>query len=145
MVRYVADASIVAKWFLEEEVSSDARRLRDDYASDLVELDAPAILPFEVLNAAKYAMVFSADELRRVAEALDAFAIPIRPLEGSLALAAVDISSSTKLTVYDASYIALARELDATLYTADSAILAATKRLKHAAHIETYRTPLENL
>jgi len=41
MVRYVADASIVAKWFLEEEFSSDARRLRDDYASDLVELDAP--------------------------------------------------------------------------------------------------------
>jgi len=145
MVRCVADASIVVKWFLEEDFSGDARRLRDDYASDLIELDAPAILPFEVLNAAKYARVFSADELRQVAEALDAFAIPTHPLEGDLALAAVDISSSTKLTVYDASYVALARELDATLYTADSTILAATKRMKHAAHIETYRTPLENL
>ena len=143
MVRCVADASIVAKWFLEEEFSRDARRLRDDYASDLVELEVPSLLPFEVLNAVRYAGVFSPDELRRVAEALDAFAIPTHPLEGPLAMAAVDIASSMDLTVYDASYFALARELGVTLYTADRVLLTATKRLGGAAHIETYRTPEE--
>jgi len=143
MVLCVADASIVVKWFLEEEFSRDARRLRDDYVSDLVELEAPALLPFEVLNAVRYAGVFSNDELRRVAEALDAFAVPTRPLEGPLAVAAVDIASSTDLTVYDASYVALAHELGATLYTADQALLRATKRLGGPAHIETYRTPEE--
>ena len=65
MARCVVDASVVAKWFLEEEFSDDARRLRDDYSSDLIEVEAPATLPFEVLNAFRDAGVFSVDELRR--------------------------------------------------------------------------------
>ncbi len=46
MVLCVVDASVVAKWFLDEEFSSEARRLRDDYAAELVELEAPCLLPY---------------------------------------------------------------------------------------------------
>lgn len=141
MSRCVPDASVVVKWFLEEEFSRDARRLRDDYASDAVELEAPSLLSFEVLNAVRYAGVFSAKELRQVAEALDAFAIPTNPLEGPLAVATLEVASATGLTVYDASYVALAREVGGILYTADRALIAATRRLGVAAHIESYETP----
>ncbi len=143
MARSVPDASVVAKWFLEEESSGDARRLRDDYASDAVDLEAPALLPFEVLNAVQYAGVFTARELRRVAEALDAFAIPTSPLEGSLAEATLELASGLRLTVYDASYVALAQEVGGILYTADRTLIAATKRLGVAVHIQDYRTPEE--
>ncbi len=143
MALCVPDASVVAKWFLEEEFSKDARRLRDDYTSDSVELEAPSLLPFEVLNAIRCAGVFSAQELRRVAEALDAFAIPADPLEGPLALATLELASAAGLTVYDSSYVALAREVGGVLYTADRALIAATKRLGMVAHIESYETPQE--
>ena len=143
MAHCVVDASIVAKWFLDEEFSEEARMLRDDYASDLVDLEAPSLLPFEVLNVVRYAGVFSTQELKRVAEALGSFAIPMSPLEGALAGETLDIATSTGLTVYDASYIALARELNTTLYTADRVLLKATKQLGNVAHIETYRTPME--
>jgi len=141
MARLVVDASVVVKWFIEEESSKEARRLRDDYASDLVDLEAPSLLPFEVLNAIRFSGLFSPGELRRVAEALDAFAIPARPLEGSLAAASMTMASSAGLTVYDASYIALAKELGATLFTADRGLLKATKGLGLVAHIDTYGTP----
>jgi len=54
MALAVADASVVAKWFLEEADSEPARRLRDDFLEGIVRLRAPSILPFEVLNALRF-------------------------------------------------------------------------------------------
>ena len=48
MSEVVVDASIVVKWFVEEEWSREARMLKDDYAAGEVDLIAPALMPFEV-------------------------------------------------------------------------------------------------
>ena len=54
----VVDASVVVKWFIEEEFSREARLLRDAYADGLVDIVTPSLLPYEVLNALKYSGAF---------------------------------------------------------------------------------------
>lgn len=141
MARCVVDASVVAKWFLEEEFTPEARRLRDDYAAELIEAEAPALLPYEVLNAARFADVFTPGELRRLAEALDRFAIPLHLLQGPLAESTLAVAASADLSVYDASYAALAQRLGVPLYSADGGLLGAVGDLVEGFHIEAYRTP----
>ena len=141
MARGVIDASVVAKWFLEEEFSEEARQLRDDHSADLIEVQAPCLLPFEVLNALRYAKVFTPEELGQVAETLDRFSISLHPLEGSLSLCTVKLSTSAEISVYDASYAALAQELDIPLYTADDRLLKAVSGAVEALHIGEYGTP----
>ncbi len=141
MALCVTDASVIAKWFLEEEFSTEARRLRDDYAADLIDVKAPCLLPYEVLNAIRFADVFTEDELQQIADALDRFAIPLRLLEGTLSESAMDIATSKDLTVYDASYLALARHIGSPLYSADDDLLGAARDLVNAVHIREYRTP----
>ncbi|MEM4853129.1 MAG: type II toxin-antitoxin system VapC family toxin [Thermofilum sp.] len=68
--RGVVDASVVVKWFVEEEHSRESKLLRDAYAAGLVDLSVPAILPFEVVNALKYSGAFSEEELKEVAKIL---------------------------------------------------------------------------
>ncbi|MBU2559444.1 type II toxin-antitoxin system VapC family toxin, partial [archaeon] len=52
--KIVVDASVVAKWFLEEVHSEMAEAIRKDYADGLLDLAAPSLLPYEVLNALRY-------------------------------------------------------------------------------------------
>ena len=50
----VVDASVVIKWFANEQNSEEASLLKEAYAKGLEDLSAPCILPFEVLNGLKY-------------------------------------------------------------------------------------------
>lgn len=141
MAGCVVDASVVAKWFLVEDFSEEARQLRDDYASDLMEVQAPCLLPFEVLNALRFAKVFTPEELGQVAETLDRFSIPLHPLEGSLSICTVELATSAKISVYDASYAAVGEKLDIPLCTADDRLLEAISGTVEAFHIGEYSAP----
>ncbi len=47
----VVDASVVVKWFVKEEGSEEALRLRDRYVEGEIQIIAPELITFEVLNA----------------------------------------------------------------------------------------------
>ncbi|MFQ5910046.1 MAG: type II toxin-antitoxin system VapC family toxin [Thermoplasmata archaeon] len=90
---------MVGKWFLEEEFPEEARQLRDDFAADMVEVDAPCLLPFEVLNAVRFANVFTPKDLGQIAETLDRFSLSLHPLEGTLSSSTVELATSEGLSV----------------------------------------------
>lgn len=138
MARIVVDASVVVKWFLAEADSDAARLLRDDYASDEVDLDAPAVLPFEVLNAVRFGAGLRAGELSRVVDMLGRFGIPLHHLEGPFAEVVADLTDTSRLTVYDASYLGLARFLGVPVYTADEAMVRAAPEGVRAFHVREY-------
>ncbi|MBW1669419.1 MAG: type II toxin-antitoxin system VapC family toxin, partial [Deltaproteobacteria bacterium] len=50
----VVDASVVVKWFVEEEGSEEALAIRRRYIEEEVEIVAPELIHFEVLNALRY-------------------------------------------------------------------------------------------
>ena len=47
----VVDASVVVKWFVEEEYSRDTDRIRKDYLDQLIDIAVPGLLKYEVLKA----------------------------------------------------------------------------------------------
>ncbi|MGB9895581.1 MAG: type II toxin-antitoxin system VapC family toxin [Thermoproteota archaeon] len=54
MSTVVVDASVIVKWFVEEENSDNAIKIRDKYIEGEIKLVAPEIITFEVLNALYY-------------------------------------------------------------------------------------------
>src|SRR6266571_2868285 len=119
MALAVVDASVVAKWFLQEENTLSARRLREDFLEGSLRLRVPSLLPFEVLNALKYNPNFPSRGLFAASRALDAAGLLTVPVFGEYAERTVAIASRFDLTIYDAAYVALADIADCTLYTAD--------------------------
>jgi predicted nucleic acid-binding protein len=119
----VVDASIVVKWFVEEENSDKAIRIRDKYVEGEVRLIAPEIIKFEVLNALYYKKLFSEDEMGEISEALDSYLFDLYPLKGEYAKKTVETAFRNNITIYDASYISLAIMKNAYFYTADEKLI----------------------
>ena len=135
----VIDASVVVKWFVEEEHSRESRLLRDAYVNGLVDLAAPELLPYEVLNALKYSGAFGEDELKEAAQALDDYQLTLYSLKGRLALRAIEVAMRKGLTIYDASYVALAEALSSTMYTADEKLIGRVGEPHLIKHIVEFK------
>ena len=135
---YVVDASVVLKWFVSEDYSKEAEALREAYANGLIDLAAPSLLPYEVLNALKYSTAFGEDELKEVAEVLDDLQITYYGLQKELAAKAVEIAMRKGVTVYDSSYLALAHRLQTIVYTADERLIRKTRDTRLVEHIAKF-------
>lgn len=119
----VPDASVVVKWFVPERDHRIARDLRDDYLDGVHELLAPDLLPFEVVNALRYSGHYAGRRLEVAAEAIGDYGIDLRPFAASGQVATV--AEAVDVTVYDASYIAIADDTEGVLYTADRRLVEA--------------------
>ena len=119
MERYIIDASVILKWVLGEENEGDqsvALKILDTWATGLAELVAPSLWQYEVGN-------FLGRELRH--EATEKMNLLL-----DLGIQSVDLNNSIiepcfawmeqhDVTFYDASYLAVAFEIQGTLITAD--------------------------
>ncbi|RLI78901.1 PIN domain nuclease [Archaeoglobales archaeon] len=119
----VADASVVVKWFVDEIYSENARKLREEYINGSIELASPELMPYEVLNALRYTKLFSKDELKLIARSLSLYGFKLYSLRGKLSERTAEIAVEKEITVYDASYIALAESLNSKLYTSDEKLI----------------------
>jgi len=135
----VVDASVVAKWFVEEEYSDEALRLRDDYIKRRVDIASTQLLPFEVLNSLRYNPEFGVEDLKRTAAALEGYRFWLFPLTEDLAQRSVENALRHGITIYDASYISLAEVRGAILYTADERLMGKLRGAKGIRHISAYK------
>jgi len=132
----VADASIVAKWFLEEQFSDKARQLRDSFVTGKLTISVPSLLFYETLNALWHSGLFKEEELTLVARALTKYGLDVWEPKGKTYEQSAMLSLKHDISVYDASYVALALHLKVILYTADSQLIQ--KFPKNVQHISTY-------
>lgn len=121
-MRVCVDASLVMKWLVPEEGSEEALRLYEHWRKDDVQLLAPALLDFEVGTALRQKIVrglLNPDDLYLIHDfyrRLDLLLIhPMELIPKTLAIAA----SIGQPTVYDASYLLLAKEQGIDFVTAD--------------------------
>ena len=129
MEKIVADASVIAKFFINEIYSEKAQKLRDSFILGQTSLIEPSLLFYEVMNAMLYSKVkkFTDDELKIIAKALVNYTFELFDLNEILAKKAVDIAVEYSISFYDAVYVALAITTNSKLYTADEKLLRATK------------------
>ena len=137
--KIAVDASVVVKWFVEEKYSKEALMIRDSFIEGLVDIVVPSLLYFEVLNALKYSGAFGEDELKKVARILEDYLFTLYELEGAYAEKAVEIAMRKGITIYDASYVALALIEGVDLYTADEKLLTKTEDLKITKHLKNFK------
>jgi predicted nucleic acid-binding protein len=120
----VVDASaVVALLFNETTRESVVARLRG------AALHAPALLRFEVANACLKKMRAAPSEREALLEALsllDALSIELQNIDVTQTIV---LAERTALTVYDASYLWLARALGVELVTLDDRLARADEKL----------------
>lgn len=115
----VVDASVAVKWFNPEEGHERALALRDRHVSGRVRLVAPSLLVWEVGNALRYSGELGASDVKRALEALLDLQVALEGPDTSWLEDAVDLAFEAGLTLYDASYLGLARHLGTSVVTAD--------------------------
>ena len=129
----IADASGVVKWFVEEEGSDSAIRLRDDYVDRALDIASPDLLPYEVLNALRYNPAIGERQLKEIADALEKYDLWLHTITGDLAATAIENALAHGISVYDSAYLSLGIVKDAVVYTADRRLMDKTghERLRH--------------
>lgn len=120
---YVLDASVIIKWFVEEEDSFRAKMFFEQLRGRDIVAAAPDILLYELSNILLRKRGMSAPEVKRAVHLLLETDIDIIPLEPPLVFETIDLAESTGASLYDASYLALAAREHATLVTADEKLL----------------------
>lgn len=138
MVDIVVDASVVVKWYIPETDHEPARELRDDYLDGKHDLLAPALMPFETINALRYSGHYEGDRLVEASDTLPNYGIELIPYREVSSVA--EIANELDIAIYDASYVALAKKIDSIVYTADSRLIddLEGEYSELAEHIYTY-------
>lgn len=119
----ILDASVILKWLLSEEGSEAARELRDRHISGEEHIIVPSLVFYEIANVLRYKTELPDEEIVELFEVLNDLEFsgmhPSFPeLEETMLYA-----RSKRISVYDASYVVLARRVGCSLITADSRLL----------------------
>ena len=117
----VVDASIVVKWVLPELDSKQAARLFDDVVGQggrLLVLDLGLVEAANAVWKKGHRKLVPPDEVRRLVRDLLAIPVQIQPAN-KLLTTALEIAVKHDRTIYDALFVALARDLRLPGVTAD--------------------------
>ena len=134
MKRVVLDASVILKWYLpDEEQGEEALDLLKRYISDDMEIIAPSLLEYEVINGLMVA--FKRTRLREdaILSAIEGFGnLGIRLLGFSGQYARlIHFCNTYRRSAYDASYLSVAESEKIPFITADEALYKAVKKDLH--------------
>lgn len=147
MRKVVVDPNVMVKWFVEEEFTECAERLRDDHLRGAIDIHAPAYAIIEFSNTLrKYVQrgIMTPENAERALKLLTDFDIAFRALDPErdreLIIDVLQYSIKNHVTAYDAYYIMLAHDLGTTFYTADEKLLRKLSDIKEerAKHICDY-------
>lgn len=133
----MVDASVCAKWYLDEEYSDRARLLRDAFVKGQIAITVPSLLFYETLNALRYSRAFDEKELPVAADSLSKYGFEVWEPRGEIYREAARLSLAQDITVYDAAYVALSEHLRALFYTVDKKLLDRFPR--RARHIRIFK------
>ena len=141
----VVDASLAAKWLVEEEDSDKAHALLRSWVSRDIARAAPYLMPFEVANILHRRVVrgeLTVDDGARLIARLLGSQLELHQTP-NLHARALELASLLRHSAsYDAHYLALAETLDCELWTADEKFYrAASARVANARWIGDWAVP----
>jgi predicted nucleic acid-binding protein len=116
----VVDASIAVKWLVPEADSLGALKIREAHAGREISLFAPDLLTYEVANALRYRSGLADNDIEEGIDSLfDLDLALIAPTPKSVSQAAL-LAKTMNTSIYDATYLVLARDLDCRFITSDN-------------------------
>ena len=135
--KIVVDTSVLIKWIKtkDEELVNEARRLLADIERRPLEVHVPALLLYEVGNILLLKTDLDAAGLNDALSNLEAMPFTIAPPATPLLKRAARLGKELSLTFYDASFLALAVELDCPFITADRTLFEHARSLPRVRHL----------
>jgi len=134
----VLDASVILKWFLEEEYSDVALKIRENFYREIYRIIEPDFLLYEFVNVLRYNPVYTEEDVVKAVNSLIEADIDIVLPTVELLEVAVNIAKRYDVTVYDAIYIALAKLISGVYITADKKLYKKVKELKFVKFISEF-------
>jgi len=132
----VADASVVLKWVLTDESNrEEAFVLRQRHALGENPIAVPELLLYEIANVLQIRW----EDVQRASEEIHeiiALELELHLLRFPELAQAMELASRYGITVYDASYLALAQVLRCRFVTADERLLGRLKGVPHVLHLK---------
>ena len=125
----VVDASVILKWFIEERGSDKANEIKKVHINGLSLITLPDIALYEIGNALRYKPEFSISEVCLCLNEIYELNIDIIAPDREIISLVPEIARHYDVTFYDASYIALTKELALEFITADEHLYNKTKTL----------------
>ena len=117
------DASVLVKWYIQEADSDKAFVLRDKHVNGEIQLSAPALISYETMNALRYSNLFSREQLKDIALSILNYDLNLYGFNEKIAEFTLEASLKNDITVYDGSYLALAKNLGVEFFTADQKLM----------------------
>jgi len=141
----VLDASVALKWqFEDEEVTSAAMALTEDFVEGKVELITPTLFPYEILNAVNVAINRKRIEEEagyRAMNYITSLGIELRRFDNLIG-PAFYMARQYGLSSYDGAYLALAEKEKCDFFTGDKKLFNSIRnRLPWIKWIGDYRSP----
>ena len=142
MNQVVIDASVVLKWYLDdEELGTKAINILTHYVSGDINIIAPSLLEYEVMNGLKIAQKRGRIDKKSLQSGIEGFFnLEIKLYNAShFSAKALEIINSSNISLYDASYLALAENEKSPFVTADKVLYnKVRKRLKYVKWLEEF-------
>ncbi len=143
MKKFILDSSIVAKWFLPEEGSEKALTIKDKFANNEISVAAPVLLYYEMNNILKTAVKMYRIDSKDAIKAFGALLQLNFVVYSSTHLFEMTLHTALRydITSYDASYVALAEELQIPFLTADQKLLKKVES-KFVLDLQSFEVPI---
>ena len=132
----ILDASVIVKWFSEEEHTDKALKIRERIRIGKEKVIVPDLLLYELANALKYNPNFDASDVSDALTSIFDMDINIVTPIPETINSAIKLGFQYNITVYDAFYIALARETELIYITADKRLCERVNNLNFVRYIE---------
>lgn len=135
--KIVVDTSVLIKWFKtrDEDLLKEARSLLREAETRPLEVHVPALLLYEVGNVLLLKTQLGAAALSNAMEHLESLPFVVAPPATPLLKRAARLGRELSLTFYDASFLALAVELDCPYITADRRLFERIRSLPRVRHL----------
>lgn len=135
--KIVVDTSVLIKWFKtrDEDLVKEARALLGEVETRPFEVHVPALLLYEIGNILLLKTRLGSAALDDAIEQLEALPFIVAPPATPLLKRAARLGRELALTFYDASFLALAVELDCPCITADQRLFERTRTLPRVRHL----------
>jgi predicted nucleic acid-binding protein len=125
----IIDASIIIKWLLPDEEDKIALKIKQDFDKEMLTITIPHLTYYEIGNVLKTAIKrerISEDSAKKLYSALIDLEFVVYATKDLFALT-LSKSIDFDISVYDASYVALAEYLQKPFVTADRKLLNKVK------------------
>ena len=137
----ILDASVAVKWYVEEELREQALALRHNYYEGRLLLISQPLLLYEVANVLRYHPALSSEDVMTAINSLLSMQFDLISLGKSEVEASVRIAFDENLSMYDATYLALADITGTQIVTADESFYKklSTERKKLVLLLRNYQ------